>query len=263
MRVDFKGKVKITHIQAMTTKDEAKKVASFELKDSSNKVSEKFTFEDGKSLQVFQLATPVVTNMAEFVLQRKGDSKASLSLGVVVLGFPADDQVIVTVSDKTVNPEVTCEASEGTCMDGLTSKMTGAGWLCSKGDQCSLKINLGSDFSVHGLSIKNIQTEKGNFVSSYDVKVGDKDNTFAMTKAQAGNSQTFRMDPPVTGSTITIKVKNIEDKKDVASLGGFFAIYGHKADEKKQEQNVSPKLTPNDELNNNDDFFCEDYPIYQ
>lgn len=34
VQVDFKGKVKITHIRAMTTKDTVKKVASFDLIDS-------------------------------------------------------------------------------------------------------------------------------------------------------------------------------------------------------------------------------------
>lgn len=51
-------------------------------------------------------------------------------------------------------------------------------------------------------------------------------------------------------------------------MGGFFAIYGHKKSEeekkvKTEENEVSPNTTAKEELTqNNEDYFCEDYPIY-
>lgn len=113
--------------------------------------------------------------MAKFVLFRKVESKVSLAMGVEVLGFPMDDHPIVTISDKTVNPDVTCEASEGKCLDGLTSKMAGEGWSCSKDTGCSLKVVLGSDYEVHAFSIKQRQTDPHSLVSKYTVTIGDKE----------------------------------------------------------------------------------------
>lgn len=56
---------------------------------------------------MFRLAKPVVSSSAKFELT----GTDPMVFGVEVLGTVMDDKEIVTISDKAINPDMTCTAT--------------------------------------------------------------------------------------------------------------------------------------------------------
>lgn len=182
---------------------------------------------------MFRLAKAVLTTSAKFVLTG-GDQVA---MGIEVIGMTKDDKPITTISDKAVNPAVTCNASEGTCANGLTAKMEGEGWSCAGGVKCSFEVVLGSEMEIHSFSILQRQTAPLSLVSKYAVSINGVAVDHKMDPKQAANRQTFRLATPVSSAAVTFQVKSLSGSDKAAPLGGHFAIYGHaKPEEEKKEK---------------------------
>lgn len=189
-----------------------------------------------------------------------------------VLGTLEDDKSIVTISDKTVNPDLTCTASNGECLAAFAT--TGDGWACDKKKECSMTVSLGGDYEVHGFSIRQRSKEPFSLVSQWGVTVGEnKEQSFKLKGEQANNAMTFHISP-LSSNTITFKTKTfVDSEKDLKEVGGFFAIYGHKkSQEEKKDQSEENEVTAKSTTKSNnvayftssektDDFYCEDYPI--
>lgn len=74
-------------------------------------------------------------------------------MGVQVFGL-IEGEPVETVSDKNVNPAVTCKAEGEDCQAALEANMAGQGWKCSKAQQCYLEISLGQNYDLTGFSVK-------------------------------------------------------------------------------------------------------------
>lgn len=96
------------------------------------------------------------------------------------------------------------------------------------------------------------------------VQGGEKqENEYRLDSAQAAHSQTFHFAPGVQGNSVRFQVKALEGEgKNL--LGGHLALYGHKRREEKQlVGEMNSKQTPEEQVvGSQEDYFCEDYPIY-